>query len=229
MSRLTQTQVRDLALSVGFTAADARIISAIAMCEAPYTSAGKSYSDFDLVGDQALANDTWGYSYGGLQVRSLRADAGTGRTRDAERLAEPTFNLRSSLTIRNAAGGFTPWSTFVTGQYKAYLQDLYPPPPGVYIVVAGDTLSGIAAKLKMGSWSDWARVNGIRSPYTIFIGEKLLHPWLSYTIQSGDKLSSIASKYGDGLTWQRLATFNAIPYPYTLQVGQVIRIPRAAL
>lgn len=225
---MTQAAVTALARTVGFSTADAKIVGAISMCEAPATISGRSYSDFDLIGDQALANDTWGYSYGGMQIRSLRADKGTGRTRDELRLPNPEFNLRSALAIKNSQG-FKAWSTYVTGQYKAYLQDQFPPPPGVYIVVAGDTLSGIAYRLKMGTWGDWARVNGIRAPYTIFIGEKLLHPWINYTVVPGDTLTKIALAYGDGVTAAEVAAFNKLALSAILSIGQVIRIPRAAL
>lgn len=178
MNLHTQAQVRSLARSVGFTDFNARIISAIAMCEAPYSKDGVSYADFDAVGDQNLANDVWGYSYGGCQIRSLRAAKGTGGVRDETRLLEPTFNLRSARTIKLAAGSFRPWSTFTSGMYKAYLQDLFPPPPNTYVVVGGDTLSGIASKVAAGKWSwqELAAANKIEKPYVITIGQVLLLP-----------------------------------------------------
>src|SRR5262245_31166078 len=173
----TQEQVRQLAVRVGFTAINARIASAIAMAEAPYQKDGKSYVDFDAVGDKALANNVWGYSYGGFQVRSLRAQKGTGEIRDELALPDPHFNVTSARRIKLQLG-WTAWSTYASGMYKAYLQDLYPPPPNTYVVVGGDTLSTIAAKLSDGKWT-WkqlADANGIRSPYTIKIGQRLQLP-----------------------------------------------------
>src|SRR5687768_10492682 len=97
----TQDEVYDLARSVGFNHHNARIASAIALCEAPATLNNAPASNFGAVGDKELANDKWGYSYGGFQVRSLRADAGTGRIRDAERLdSNPKFNTKSARAIR---------------------------------------------------------------------------------------------------------------------------------
>lgn len=176
---LTQSQVEDLARSVGFTAANARIMAAICMCEAPYNTGGKAYSNAAAIGDQALANETWGYSYGLAQVRSLRSQKGTGGFRDELRLPDPEFNLRSARTIKLAAGSFNPWSTYTGGQYRAYLQDLFPPPPGSYVVVSGDTLSGIAAKISGGAWTweDLAAANGLVKPWTIHIGDLLLLPF----------------------------------------------------
>lgn len=45
----------------------------------------------------------------------------------------------------------------------------------------------------------------------------------SYTVQKGDTLSSIASKYGTA--WKKLAEFNGLSDPNKLRVGQEIRIP----
>ena len=177
---LTQKQVEDLAFEIGFTRDNARIASAIAMCEAPYLSNGEAFSDFSAIGDQALANATWGYSYGGFQIRSLRADKGSGKIRDELALPDPSFNAYAARRIKLAAGSFSPWSTYVGGQYKAYLQDIFPPPPGSYVVVAGDSLSKIAQKLgNRFTWQDLARTNGLHNPYTVYIGQVLLLPFAS--------------------------------------------------
>jgi LysM repeat protein len=45
----------------------------------------------------------------------------------------------------------------------------------------------------------------------------------SYTIKSGDNLWRIA--YGCGLTVESLAAANAVPFPYTIYVGDVIKFP----
>lgn len=169
---LTQDEVYDLCRSVGFNHRNAKIASAIAMCESAWAEDGKSYANFDAVGDQELANETWGYSYGGFQIRSLRADAGTGRTRDAEKLLIPRFNVRSARTIK-LSQGWKAWSVFKSGAYKAYLQDMYPPPENVYVVISGDTLSKIGEKTDT-DWTDLARWNNIHSPYTIYIGQNIL-------------------------------------------------------
>lgn len=179
---LTQSEVAALARKVGFNADNAKILSAIALCEAPYIKNGIPHSDFDAIGDQALATAVWGYSYGGLQIRSLRAEKGTGSYRDEDRLPDPEFNVRSARTIKLAAGSFRPWSTYTGGQYKAYMQDVFPPPVGSYVVVSGDSLSKIAAKLSPTvavpfTWQQLAAANGIKSPYVIHIGQLLLLPF----------------------------------------------------
>lgn len=45
----------------------------------------------------------------------------------------------------------------------------------------------------------------------------------TYTVQKGDTLSKIASKYGT--TYQKLASYNGIANPNVISVGQVIKIP----
>lgn len=169
---LTQEQVRQLAVDVGFNQKNAKIASAIAMCEGAYSRDGKQYSDFDAVGDIDLQTDVWGPSYGGFQIRSLKADLGTGSFRDAEKLVRPRFNVKAAKHIKETLG-WNAWSCYKSGQYKAYLQDLFPAAPGTYIVLAGDTLSGIGAKTGI-LWTDLARWNNLHFPYTIFIGQVIL-------------------------------------------------------
>jgi nucleoid-associated protein YgaU len=184
MNLRTQRQVFEMCQDVGFQIGQAKIASAIACCEAPGPSnGGEPTVDFDLIGDQELANTTWGYSYGGFQIRSLRAAKGTGAVRDEDILLKPRTNCRSALAIRRASG-WEAWSTYKNGMHKAYLQEpFYPgdeqvftPEPGTYIVVAGDTLSGIADKIGGFTWQDLARVNGISAPYPVYIGQTLTLP-----------------------------------------------------
>lgn len=176
MTYLNQQQLRDLCKKVGFNTQNQKIGAAIALCEAPVFGVVPPVADTEMVGDKDLANDKWGYSYGAFQIRSLRADKGTGRIRDEDRLTDVMFNARSARAIK-LQSGWRPWSTFQTGQYKAYLPDLFPPPRGTYYVVAGDSLGRIASKLPGDwTWEDLARENGLHSPYTIRIGDLLQLP-----------------------------------------------------
>lgn len=171
---LTQEEIYDLARSVGFNHRNARIASAIALCESPASKNDKPASNFNAIGDLDLVDDTWGPSYGGFQIRSLKAQAGTGSFRDPERLDDlvPRFNVRAARSIK-LNSGWRAWSTYKNGAYRAYLQDLYPPPPGTYVVVGGDTLSKIGEKLGI-PWPNLAYWNAITAPYTIYIGQILL-------------------------------------------------------
>ena len=226
----TQSQVFELAKAAGFDNVQAEIAAAIAMAETLAFKDGKQYADFDAVGDVSLVTSTWGPSYGAWQIRSLIADSGTGRTRDATRLPDPEFNAKAAYTVwKNAGGSFTPWSTYTSGAYKGYLQaPKYNPKPvipaGTYMVTGGDSLSKIGQKTGY-QWQLIAALNHIVSPYLIYPGQVLILPDWEYTVQAGDTLSGIASKYSE-VTWQRIAEYNGLVNPNLLSIGQKLKIPR---
>lgn len=98
-----------------------------------------------------------------------------------------------------------------------------------YTVQAGDTLSGIAAKFGVST----SQISGYRSgnPNLIYPGETLTiggaaaptqSAGATYTVQAGDTLSGIASKFGT--TYQALAAKNGIANPDLIYPGQVLHI-----
>ena len=105
-----------------------------------------------------------------------------------------------------------------------------PKPAGrTYTVQAGDTLSGIAAKLGVPT----SAISGYRSgnPNLIYPGEVLKinggntapkPAGRTYTVRAGDNLSAIASRYGT--TYQVLAAKNGIANPNLIYPGQVLKI-----
>lgn len=99
-----------------------------------------------------------------------------------------------------------------------------------YSVMSGDTLSSIGLKFNV-SWSSIASLNGIPSPYTIYVGEALLIPlsssFVDYTVQSGDSLYGISQQYET--SWKTIAQTNGIAYPYTIHVGEILEIPLDAV
>lgn len=105
-----------------------------------------------------------------------------------------------------------------------------PTSSSTYTVVSGDTLSEIGQKLGV-NWKDIANANGIKSPYTIYTGQKLTIPGgssssssseVTHTVKSGDTLSGIAEKYGT--TYQKIAKDNGISDPNKIYVGQKLII-----
>lgn len=100
------------------------------------------------------------------------------------------------------------------------------PSTRTYTVHAGDTLSGIAAKLGVPT----SAITGYRSgdPNLIYPGEVLsvnggtTTSGRTYTVRSGDTLSGIAAQYGT--TYQQLAARNNIPDPNKIYPGQVLHI-----
>ncbi len=100
----------------------------------------------------------------------------------------------------------------------------------VYVVKSGDTLSGIAARYGT-TYLKLASINGIKSPYWIYVGEKIQlsasqtvssSQIVTYTVKSGDNLSSIALKYGT--SYQKLASLNGLKNANYIYVGESLRI-----
>ena len=109
-------EVHRLALEVGLDSERAIVATAIAWAE--------SGLDPDAVGDESLADETWGPSIGLWQIRSLRSHLGTGQERDAKHLRDPPSNARSMMTISSRGTNWNPWSVFKTGKYRQHLDDV---------------------------------------------------------------------------------------------------------
>lgn len=110
---MTPAEVHALAVAAGLDSDSAVIATAIAWAE--------SNLNPNTVGDVDLQDDTWGPSVGLWQVRTLRADKGTGRARDADRLLDAPFNAWSMVAISAGGTNWTPWSVFKNGRYLEYL------------------------------------------------------------------------------------------------------------
>lgn len=98
----------------------------------------------------------------------------------------------------------------------------------LYTVASGDTLSGIASKFGV-TVDEIVSANGIADPNLIYVGQRLSIPIGGtastkhvYTVQSGDTLSGIASKFGT--TYQAIAAANGISDPNRIYPGQVLTI-----
>lgn len=96
-----------------------------------------------------------------------------------------------------------------------------------YYVQAGDTLSSIANKFGT-TISNLVSINHISNPNVIYVGQKIYVGEATqgqsnaYTVQAGDTLSAIASKFGT--TWQALAQKNGLANPNIIYVGQTLTI-----
>lgn len=94
----------------------------------------------------------------------------------------------------------------------------------VYIVMNGDTLSGIASKFSVSiSTIKWA--NNLTSDL-VKPGQELEVPLTDgvlVKVQKGDTLASLAKKYAGNE--QAIADFNWLDYPFTLIAGQELFIP----
>lgn len=115
MPVLLGPQVAALARDVGLTGDPLVLAVAIAR--------GESGWDSDAQGDVGIQTSVWGPSVGLWQVRSLKAQHGTGQQRDATRLVDPAFNAASMWAISSGGGDFKPWSVFTSGAYREHLDE----------------------------------------------------------------------------------------------------------
>ena len=95
-----------------------------------------------------------------------------------------------------------------------------------YTVQRGETLSSIAAQSKM-SLTDLAALNQLSMSGGLMAGQTIKVPADSrtpdsYTVQSGDSLSAVASKYN--LPVARVAELNGLSINSGVQVGQKLRL-----
>ncbi|MDX8047738.1 LysM peptidoglycan-binding domain-containing protein, partial [Gracilibacillus sp. S3-1-1] len=100
----------------------------------------------------------------------------------------------------------------------------------MYTVKSGDTLSHIAIKfdVTVSQLKDW---NNLSSD-TIYVGQQLIvkspsggssgPKTTTYTVKSGDNLSSIAQRFG--MTLSEIIALNNISDPDKLQIGQVLKV-----
>ena len=201
-------------------------------------------------GGVQFSQSTW-EAFGGTQY-AARADLATREQQlaTAELVlavqgwgAWPACSARLGLTDADKAGSPTPpGGVPAPAPTPTPTPAPAPAPAGTYVVVAGDTLSGVAARLGT-SWQDlYARNAGVigPDPGSIMIGMVLVTsgapapvpapvpaaapaPAGSYVVVPGDTLSGIAAVHGT--TWETLYALNAGVIggnPNVLQVGQVL-------
>ncbi len=96
-----------------------------------------------------------------------------------------------------------------------------------YKVKSGDTLSEIAQKYNV-TVEDIIEENHLKKPYVIYKGQRLKIPnkrdkYIYYKVRRGDTLSEIAEKYK--VSVRDIVKANRLRKPYTIRVGQILRIP----
>lgn len=116
MTVLSPAQIYTYARDAGLTPAAATIATAIAL--------GESGGRTDAQGDVGIQDSKWGPSIGLWQIRSVKAQSGTGQPRDATRLTDPAFNAASMVTISGAGKNWSPWTVYTKGTYKRYLSQV---------------------------------------------------------------------------------------------------------
>jgi len=101
-----------LARDEGFSRAGAYTMAGIAGGESGYCTQAK--------GDKRIQTAKWGPSVGPWQIRSLKADRGTGRARDELALTDPVFNAKVAREVY-LAQGFPAWGAYTNGTFRQFL------------------------------------------------------------------------------------------------------------
>jgi hypothetical protein len=115
---LTIGQVYNLLRQAGFSPTQAADMTAIAIAE--------SGLHWQIKGDIALENNTYGPSVGLFQVRTVKAETGKGTDRDVNALlGSPARQARAAYDISNGGRNFKPWSTWLHGSAQAQIARVY--------------------------------------------------------------------------------------------------------
>jgi Lysozyme like domain/Bacterial TSP3 repeat len=116
VTTLSPSQVFTLLLQGGFPPDKARVMTAIAQAESSLNAGA--------LGDVNLETAQWGPSVGLFQIRTLKAETGTGSDRDIQRLLNnPAEQVKAAMDISNKGNNFGPWSTFKSGAYLQFLNE----------------------------------------------------------------------------------------------------------
>lgn len=161
--------------------------------------------------------------------------SGTYTVRSGDTLSAIAARYGTTVAAIVAANGISNPNLIYVGQVLRLSGGSAPAPApaagGKYTVVSGDNLSSIAQRYGT-NYQTLAAMNGIADPNKIYPGQVLNVPGgaqsvaapetKTYTVQSGDNLSAIASKFGT--SWQRLQQLNGIADANKIYPGQVLRV-----
>ena len=139
---------------------------------------------------------------------------------------DTSYDFDGAFTVGSSNPGTVPSTPIPAPQPVEHVGH---PATGTYTVQPGDTLSGIAAKFGT-TYQILSAINGIGDPNQIWPGQVLkvtgtASQESTYYVQSGDTLSSIATKFGT--TISNLVSLNHISNPNVIYVGQKIYVGEA--
>lgn len=100
-------------LNAGFSVKENAVIALAVMKE-------ESLLSPDAEGDLLIQDAEWGPSIGVMQIRSRKAEKGTGSQRDADVLRDPKRNIAEAKALFDTQG-FRPWGAYSSGRYRKHL------------------------------------------------------------------------------------------------------------
>ncbi|GIH08520.1 hypothetical protein Rhe02_65870 [Rhizocola hellebori] len=113
MKTLSDVAIAEHAHAAGFRGQALVTAVAVAIAE----SGGRP----GVPGDVDIQNSKWGPSIGLWQIRSLHADLGTGRQRDAKANLDPRTNAKHAFEIYSEDHNFMPWAAYKYHRHVRFL------------------------------------------------------------------------------------------------------------
>jgi len=114
MAKRSVAEIYSAARNAGLSVANAVLSTAVALAE--------SKGDDRAVGDVSLQTSKWGPSVGVWQIRTLKAETGTGSDRDIQALQGNLARQAQAMkNISNGGTNFTPWTMYNNGTYRNYI------------------------------------------------------------------------------------------------------------
>src|SRR5258708_6702432 len=113
--------MQSLAANAGFTGSDVNVAAAIAMAESSPPGNPNSYNP-ETAAKGGTPQGKGSYGLWQIYLRDHPEFAGWN-------LYDPQTNANASYRVFQTAGSFSPWTTFRSGAYMAYLQQAQPQDP----------------------------------------------------------------------------------------------------
>lgn len=198
MTRRSPAQVyRDLT-AAGFSPQAATTMTAIAGAESGYNDTA--------LGDVGLQDNVWGPSYGLYQVRTVKAQTGTGSDRDIQKLSSSdAAQAAAAYDISHQGTDFTPWTTYTSGAYRQFLSGSQAaasssPVDATLTGVSSALGGGVASLLGLPSKTDWVNLlltGGALLLALVLVGvgvAVVAKPAIVATARAGKKVAGTAAK-----------------------------------
>ncbi len=113
MKKISDEAIAEHAYAAGFRGPALVTAVAVALAE--------SRGVLDDPGDEHLEDSKWGPSIGLWQIRSLKAEYGTGKTRDEKANEDPATNARHAYQISDHGRDFSPWSAYKFNRHLPFM------------------------------------------------------------------------------------------------------------